>query len=334
MVDVVSTGGHRAASFEGGVDSIGELEVIYEGLYGGVIPYSEERLVLEPGTGGQGGMIRLYDSSPYNGAHGQISFVDFGDGGLVLNSQSSWSSDISLRTNGITRAFVDSGGSFGIGTTNPAAGLHVAKVSDASLAGGGGVVIGDKAATNIVIDSNEIIARNDGLAAPLYLNHDGGSVHVGGNSGGTGRLVAPVVEITGGADIVEGFETAGATLEPGSVVVIDPDRPGMVRGSYEAYDAKVAGVVSGAGGVRPGLRLGQEGVLSGDTAVAMTGRVYVRASTENGAIRPGDLLTTAALAGHAMRASDRQRSFGAVIGKAMGALDEGTGLVLVLVNLQ
>ena len=90
----------------------------------------------------------------------------------------------------------------------------------------------------------------------------------------------------------------------------------------------------GAGGVRPGLTMGQDGVLDGDTKVALTGRVYVRCSTENGPIRPGDLLTTASLAGAAMRATDVERSFGAVLGKAMGELSEGEGLVLVLVNLQ
>jgi hypothetical protein len=35
-----------------------------------------------------------------------------------------------------------------------------------------------------------------------------------------------------------------------------------------------------------------------------------------------------------MRAGDSHRAFGAVLGKAMSGLDAGTGLVLVLVNLQ
>jgi hypothetical protein len=35
-----------------------------------------------------------------------------------------------------------------------------------------------------------------------------------------------------------------------------------------------------------------------------------------------------------MKASDRSRAPGAVIGKAMSSLDKDTGLVLVLVNLQ
>jgi hypothetical protein len=93
-------------------------------------------------------------------------------------------------------------------------------------------------------------------------------------------------------------------------------------------------VVSGANGISHGMKLGQDGALDGETLVAMTGRVYVKCSTENGAIRAGDLLTTSATSGHAMRASDYDRSNGAVIGKAMSTLDSGTGLVLVLVNLQ
>ena len=74
--------------------------------------------------------------------------------------------------------------------------------------------------------------------------------------------------------------------------------------------------------------------MDGENLVAMTGRVYVKASAENGAIQAGDLLTTAGLRGHAMKADDSERSFGSVIGKAMTSLEDGTGLVLVLVNLQ
>ncbi len=149
----------------------------------------------------------------------------------------------------------------------------------------------------------------------------------------TGRVICKAVEITGGGDLVEPFETVGA-CEPGTVVVIDQHEPGRLVASTTAYDRRVAGVVSGAGGVNPGLTLSQDGVLDGETLVALSGRVYVKCSAENGAIAPGDLLVSAALAGHAMRASEPERSLGAVIGKAMSALEGGTGLVLILVNLQ
>ena len=48
----------------------------------------------------------------------------------------------------------------------------------------------------------------------------------------------------------------------------------------------------------------------------------------------GDLLTTADRPGHAMRVDDPARAFGAVLGKALGSLAHGQGLVPVLVALQ
>ena len=204
--------------------------------------------------------------------------------------------------------------------------------TDATPSSDGYLTLGRKTSINVVFDDNEIMARNNGQVSTLYLNNEGGNVRVGGN---TGRLIVPVLEILGGADLVEGFEASDADVhEPGTVMVIDSENAGQLRASTSAYDACVAGVISGAGGIQPGLRMGQEGVADGDNLVAMTGRVWVKATVEGGAIRPGDLLTTSALAGHAMRVDDRERALGCVLGKAMSALDEGTGLVLVLVNLQ
>jgi hypothetical protein len=68
--------------------------------------------------------------------------------------------------------------------------------------------------------------------------------------------------------------------------------------------------------------------------VALTGRVWCWCDASFGAIEPGDRLTTSATAGHAMKAEDRNRADGAVIGKAMTRLEEGRGLVLVLVQPQ
>jgi len=78
----------------------------------------------------------------------------------------------------------------------------------------------------------------------------------------------------------------------------------------------------------------RDSVASGTHPVALTGRVYVRAEVSGGAIEPGDLLTTSAVPGHAMKASDYDRSRGATLGKAMSRLAEGRGLVLMLVQPQ
>lgn len=75
---------------------------------------------------------------------------------------------------------VDDDGKVGIGTTSPSVPLHVRGGSDASLSGGGYFVAGSTTAGNIAIDNNEIMARNNGSASPLYLNKDGGDVHIGG----------------------------------------------------------------------------------------------------------------------------------------------------------
>jgi hypothetical protein len=151
-----------------------------------------------------------------------------------------------------------------------------------------------------------------------------------------GRLECPVITITGGSDIAEPFDVEGTdAVRPGMVVAIDPGSPGKLRLADTPYDRCVAGVVSGAGGVAPGVVMGQAGSLAdGEHPVAMTGRVYCWADATSGPIQPGDLLTTSDTAGHAMKVGDYSRANGAVLGKAMTTLEDGRGLVLVLVALQ
>jgi hypothetical protein len=83
------------------------------------------------------------------------------------------------------------------------------------------------------------------------------------------------------------------------------------------------------------MLMGQKNSLvSGACLVALSGRVYVWADASYGAIEPGDMLTTSPTYGHAMKATNHEQSFGAVIGKAMQPLKEGRGLILVLVGMQ
>jgi hypothetical protein len=64
------------------------------------------------------------------------------------------------------------------------------------------------------------------------------------------------------------------------------------------------------------------------------GKVYCKVDATDAAIAVGDLLTTSRTPGHAMKAEDPVRAFGAVIGKALRPLSGGLGLVPVLVALQ
>jgi len=150
----------------------------------------------------------------------------------------------------------------------------------------------------------------------------------------SGMTSTRALTITGGADVAEPFKVGGGELPKGSVVVIDEDHPGELRLSSRSYDTRVAGIVSGANGVNPGISLRQEGVNDGGQNVALSGRVYVLADASNGTIKPGDLLTTSETPGHAMKVGDHTRAQGAILGKAMSGLKEGRGLVLVLVTLQ
>ena len=151
-----------------------------------------------------------------------------------------------------------------------------------------------------------------------------------------------VLTITGGSDLAEPFRSSPASIEarPGMVLAIDPENPGALRVSTEAYDTKVAGVYSGGNGLPTGLLMGKDGdPLAGHgddrLPLAMTGRVWVYADDSNGAIAPGDRLTTSgANAGYAARVDDESRAPGTVIGKAMTGIDADAGMVLVLVNLQ
>jgi hypothetical protein len=137
-----------------------------------------------------------------------------------------------------------------------------------------------------------------------------------------------------GADCAEEFPvTRGSeAVEPGTVMVIDDE--GGLRESDAEYDRRVAGVVAGAAGVRPGIVLGRGDSRGGQIALSLVGRVLCKVDAEPEALAVGDLLTTSATAGHAMKASDPVRGFGAILGKALRPLQSGRGLVPILIALQ
>jgi len=137
-----------------------------------------------------------------------------------------------------------------------------------------------------------------------------------------------------GADYAEAVDVAGSkkAYEPGDVLVITDGTDGDVRKSVEAYATTVAGIYA----TKPGV-IGHRDALPKDgeeVPMAMVGIVPTKVTSENGPIHRGDLLVSSTKAGYAMKGTDRNRMLGAVIGKAMGSLDSGTGVIEVLVTLQ
>lgn len=220
----------------------------------------------------------------------------------------------------------------GFGSHDTTAAVSILGDNDSELNTGGLLVLGSVTGGNLAMDGNEIMARNNGAASTLYLNNDGGNTIISP----LGHTIVSVLEITGGSDLSEGFEVNAEKIEPGMVVVIDEVNPGELKLATSAYDRKVAGIISGAGGVKTGLVMGQNGSMAdGRHPVALTGRVYCWCDATYGAIEAGDLLTTSATPGHAMKVADHAAAQGAIIGKAMTSLKAGEkGLVMVLVSLQ
>ncbi len=164
---------------------------------------------------------------------------------------------------------------------------------------------------------------------------NGPGVFATGNPAG---LFEGNVTVTGdvtltGADCAEEFDVSGATdVEPGTVMVLDQE--GALQPSQQAYDKRVAGVISGAGNYKPGIVLDKQQSSENRMPVALVGKVYCKVDAQYASVEVGDLLTTSLTPGHAMKAGDPLSAFGAVIGKALRPLKEGQGLIPILIALQ
>ncbi len=179
---------------------------------------------------------------------------------------------------------------------------------------------------NGVIDY-QFAAIQEGVSAINVLTlRQNGNVDVGGN--------LRAANVTAHYQDLAEWAPSTQTLTPGIVVVIDEENDNHVVASTQAYDSKVAGVVS----YQPGLLLGEGG--EGRYMIAHTGRVKVKADASYGAIKKGDLLVTSPVEGMAMKSQPKiidGEEFhrpGTILGKALESLSEGTGEILVLLALQ
>ncbi|KQC03559.1 MAG: hypothetical protein APR53_04905, partial [Methanoculleus sp. SDB] len=257
--------------------------------------------------------------------------------GLVITTTNDYSSGIS----------VDTLGSQSYGIVSRAQGPDVSGIYAYSTQARG--IEGYTESTNAWVPA--IFGQNDGAGDGLYgvSNNRYGTVGISETShavyGDTKRTDHKYGVYTpdymyaakydgGGADIAE-YAAVRGEPEAGTVLVIGDD--GILESATTAYDTAVAGIVSTA----PGVSLGtKESGNDGEALVALAGRVPCRVDASYGGIRPGDLLTTSATPGHAMKAEPVElqgREFypdGTILGKALGSIDEGTGVIDVIVTLQ
>ncbi len=159
-------------------------------------------------------------------------------------------------------------------------------------------------------------------------------------------------------DVAEYIYDTNGDTEAGDVLIADKNMNESVIKSQKPYQTSVLGVVS----TQPHLTMGMDLVVekeTGDpipgvraTRLALTGRVPVKITDENGPIRPGDLLTSSSTEGRAMKwtlldinkakdfeelkkmLSENEHRRNAVIGKALSSSGNGEDTVIVLISLQ
>jgi len=182
--------------------------------------------------------------------------------------------------------------------------------------------------------------------AGLFINRPGGDILHGAVSqnpdvtvfrvDGTGRVFADGGFQPSGADFAESMPVAGdrAKYEAGDLLVLDPTANRRVALAQQPYSTLVAGIYSTKPGLVGTTRKVDESAPQNEIPLAVVGIVPCKVTTENGPIRVGDLLVTSSTSGHAMKGTDRSKMLGAVVGKALEPLEEGKGVIQVLVTLQ
>jgi hypothetical protein len=187
----------------------------------------------------------------------------------------------------------------------------------------------------------DIILRNTGgsTGAQMFIGNESkaGNIHLFNNrgertvslDGGAGDIVLS------GADVAEEFYVFDSdSIDEGTVLVFDEDDDRLAISTKE-YDNKVAGIVSGSTERKPALILDKM-INSKDKRIplALVGKVLCKVDATFDSISRGDMLTTSSTPGHAMKAIDPLKSFGAIVGKALKPLKSGKGVIDVLAILQ
>ena len=257
------------------------------------------------------------------------------------------------------------GGNVGIGTTSPSTKLNIKDTTTGSANGqnilvlesdyigatvgsGGRIVFkyqgGSQEAADIRAYTTGLGATGlafgtgFGAVSPKMLIDNSGYVGIGTTTPTAKLDVNGSINVSGNInakyqDVAEWVPSTQA-LSAGTVVILNPDKSNQVMASSQAYDTRVAGVVS----ERPGIALGE--ASKDKVLVATTGRVRVKVDATRAPIHVGDLLVTSDMEGVAMKSEPvdlggvKIHRPGTLIGKALENLEKGRGEILVLLSLQ
>ena len=311
--------------------------------------------LLGPCAGSGGGFTLPYSASQnYLGNLFDVTNTQAGSPGVALRGETQSSSVADPTAAGVLGVASGPGGSGGVflATLNfgGAYGVYAQSIAAGAAiyanAAGGGVAVKARAASSTAIDamsqggSAGVFDSQNTLGPVLVVNaqvtSSGTNLAVFQNNGANVARIDPSGKgffnggtQNSGADLAEFVPTAGSEPQPGDVVEIDPTQPDRFRLAAEAGTTRVAGVIS----TKPGVTLNAQTPAETPTegpALALVGRVPVKATNANGAIHIGDLLVASSLSGHAMRASVSAAP-GSVIGKALADFDATDGTLPMLV---
>jgi hypothetical protein len=139
-----------------------------------------------------------------------------------------------------------------------------------------------------------------------------------------------------GADFAESVDVEGdrADYSPGDLLTVGLTRDRQFSLVAQPYSTLVAGIYATRPGILATPHLMSDPRIAAEVPLTVVGIVPCKVTAENGSIQRGDLLVSSSTPGRAMKGTDRTRMLGAVVGKALGSLDHGTGVIDVLVTLQ
>ena len=133
---------------------------------------------------------------------------------------------------------------------------------------------------------------------------------------------------SGSPDISEYIPVASG-VQADDVVSANPNGSVGAVDSSTPYDTTAIGVISNGTSSFIGNAPGDGQSATGQMPIVLAGRVPVHVTNMNGAIEPGDYLTTSSVPGYAMLATEP----GPTIGKALAAFNQSSGTVMALINI-